>query len=160
MPSNQSQTRHSRALIESLDQEFHKLYSSWCSLIRACTTDNLYTPAGGKNLPSTGVSVLRSAAVVERTCGGITSNLWDDPFEWTLPEALATPQSVLEHLAEVEALRSTAFSTFADDGELLKQIAAPSGELQTLSSLLLQTLAHAARVLRASSDSRENNFSS
>jgi hypothetical protein len=131
-------------LIESLDREFHKLYSSWCSLIQACTNDTLYTPVGGKSVPPMGVSVLRSAAVVEQTCGGITSNLWDDPFEWTLPETLGTPQSVLEHLDEVEALRSKAFTTFTDDGELLKEVATPSGELQMLSSLLLQTLAHAS----------------
>jgi hypothetical protein len=30
--------------------------------------------------------ILRSARIVEQVSGGITANLWDDPFEWTLPE--------------------------------------------------------------------------
>ena len=29
-----------------------------------------------------------SAGTIEQTFGGITANLWDDPFEWTLPETL------------------------------------------------------------------------
>ena len=39
---------------------------------------------------SCGEYILRSAAAVEQTFGGITTRLWDDPFEWTLPEALST----------------------------------------------------------------------
>jgi hypothetical protein len=144
----QSQTQRSRALIESLDEEFGSLYSSWCSLIGACPNAALYSRAAGDSesrLPSVGVSVLRSAAIVEQTCGGITANLWDDPFEWTLPETLTTQESVLEYLAEVEALRKRAFSSLAEDAELLKQIAPPSGELVTLVSLLLQTLVCASQ---------------
>jgi hypothetical protein len=33
---------------------------------------------------SCGEQVLRSAAIVEQSFGGLTANLWDDPFEWTL----------------------------------------------------------------------------
>jgi hypothetical protein len=150
MPLEQSQSKHSRVLIESLDQEFGRLYSSWRSLIDCCGDANLYAPAtsesAGHLLPAIGVSILRSAAVVEQTCGGITSNLWDDPFEWTLPETLTTRQSILDYLAEVEALRKKAFSSIVDDAELIKEIAAPSGELVTLVRLLLQTLARASQL--------------
>jgi len=88
-------------------------------------------------------SILRGAAIVEQTFGGITANLWDDPFEWTLPETLDTRQRILEHLEEVEATRKRAFDGFVTDTELLKKVAVPSGELQTLLSLLLDTLMRA-----------------
>lgn len=132
-------------MIEILDQEYQKLYSSWCSLIDECGDRSPYTRDSRSNLPSVGLGVLRSAAIVEQTYGGITSNLWDDPFEWTLPETLTTPQRILEHLGEVEALRRKAFAGLEADAELQKQISAPSGELVTLASLLVQTLARASQ---------------
>ena len=92
---------------------------------------------------SCGEYVLRAAAVVEQTFGGITSNLWDDPFEWTLPETLTTPEKVAGYLAEVEATRRLGFEFFQSDNDLLKEIMAPSGKTQ-LFPLLLDTLARAA----------------
>jgi hypothetical protein len=142
MPTQQSQQDHSRALIESFDREFGELHSAWVSLIKSCREEDLYSRSGTASI---GVSVLRSAAVVEQTCGGITSNLWDDPFEWTLPETLTTGNRVVEYLAEVESLRHTAFSSLSVDAELLKQIAAPSGDFITIANLLLQTLARASQ---------------
>ncbi|MEJ7710776.1 MAG: hypothetical protein WKF84_13135 [Pyrinomonadaceae bacterium] len=69
---------------------------------------------------------MRSAATVEQTCGGISSNLWDDPFEWTLPESLPTSSSVLEYLSEVEATRARTFNLIREDSDLNKQIMTPS----------------------------------
>jgi hypothetical protein len=88
--------------------------------------------------------VLRSAAAIEQTFGGITSNLWDDPFEWTLPEYLSTPGKIKDHLAEVEAMRQRAFNSFADDACLVKYVALPSGETSPLIQLLSKTLLRAA----------------
>ncbi|MCV4777710.1 hypothetical protein OFM21_33535, partial [Escherichia coli] len=52
----------------------------------------------GTLLPlSTGEYLLRAAAAVEQTAGGITRRLWDDPFEWTLPEKLSTKELVAEY---------------------------------------------------------------
>ena len=93
---------------------------------------------------SCGEHILRSAAVVEQTFGGINANLWDDPFEWTLPETLKTPGSIMEYLEEVEATRQAGFDRFSDDGDLIKEIAVPSGETRLLGALLLETLARAA----------------
>jgi len=87
--------------------------------------------------------VLRSAGVVEQTFGGITSNLWDDPFEWTLPETLSTPARVIEYLGEVEETRQRAFASFRTDGDLLKQIATPSDNMRPIIGLLLDTLVRA-----------------
>jgi hypothetical protein len=88
--------------------------------------------------------ILRSAAVIEQTFGGLTANLWDDPFEWTLPETLSTPQLIVEYLSEVDSSRQRAFSSIGDDEELCKYVSVPSGEPKTLIELLLDTLVRAS----------------
>ncbi|HEY0766132.1 MAG TPA: hypothetical protein VGD61_27365 [Pyrinomonadaceae bacterium] len=92
---------------------------------------------------SVGENILRSAAIVEQACGGLTSNLWDDPFEWTLPETLSNPDLIVEYLSEVDLARQRAFSSIRDDSELSKFISDPNGE-RLLISLLLETLVKAA----------------
>src|SRR4029453_18276189 len=99
----------------------------WHSLIENCVADIICKQPQGVSLPSIGESILRSAAVVEQAFGGLTSNLWDDPFEWTLPETLTTRERILEYLCEVDATRKRAFSSFASHAELTRHIAAPSG---------------------------------
>jgi hypothetical protein len=137
-------------LIEDFNSEFAKLYSLWRSLICACPSELIYKQCHDVTdevaLPSVGEYVLRSAAAVEQTCGGITANLWDDGFEWTLPETLATQERILQYLEEVESTRRRAFKSFLGDSDLLKLISMPSGEVKTLASLLLQTLARACQL--------------
>jgi hypothetical protein len=74
------------------------------------------------------------------------ANLWDDPFEWTLPETLATRERILEYLSEVEATRKRGFDLLKSDADLMKKIMSPSGETQ-LMPLLLETLGRAAQYL-------------
>src|SRR5713226_6651921 len=98
-------------LIECLDRQFAQLHSSSRELIRGASPELLYRkpPSQSAFLYSFGEHILRSAATVEQTFGGITSNLWDDPFEWTLPETLSTPEKVSDYLNEVEATRKHGF---------------------------------------------------
>jgi hypothetical protein len=104
---------------------------------------------------SCGESILRSGAMVEKTFGGITTRLWDDPFEWTLPETLTSTKELLEYFGEVEATRRRGFEFFKDDGDLLKAIMTPAGEKQ-LATLLLDTLVRARHYqLRADETSKE-----
>ena len=91
---------------------------------------------------SCGEYVLRSGAAVEQTFGGITTRLWDDPFEWTLPEKLSTRGLVIEYLDEVDATRRNAFGFFKSDEDLLKQIPAPE-RIRPIVDLLLETLSRA-----------------
>jgi len=91
---------------------------------------------------SCGEYVLRSAAMVEKTFGGITSRLWDDPFEWTLPEKLTTKQTIAHYLDEVEETRSRGFGFFTSDADLGREIPAPE-KLRPLIDILLGTLARA-----------------
>jgi hypothetical protein len=154
-----AQTLGKREIVDTLDREFARLHFNSCLLIEGLPVEAMYlvpaqtekepsvsssSPAGTLSTPSVGESVLRSAAAIEQTFGGITANLWDDPFEWTLPEYLSTPARVKEHLNEVEATRVRAFSSFADDASLLKHVAVPSGETRPLIDLLSDTLTRAA----------------
>jgi hypothetical protein len=141
-----AQTAAGREIINTLDRQFARLHSESRSLIEQTPLNILYTPALPEAPPllrSIGESVLRSAAAVEQTFGGITANLWDDPFEWTLPEHLSTPAKVLAHLDEVERTRARAFSSFADDECLQKQIGSPALTSTTLYTLLIETLLRA-----------------
>ncbi|MBA2526024.1 MAG: hypothetical protein H0V18_09610 [Pyrinomonadaceae bacterium] len=138
------QARPERIVIEIFDTEFERLHAGSCKLIETTPVEILYGVShANSDSGSVGVFILRSAGVVEQTCGGITSNLWDDPFEWTLPETLSTTASVIEYLGDVEGTRKHAFACFAGDGDLLKKIATPSGEMRPLISLLIDTLVRA-----------------
>jgi hypothetical protein len=135
-----------RSAIQTFDQDFAVLHAQSCRLIKTTPRDLLYVPKltkldGGPR--SVGEHVLRSAGVVEQTFGGITANLWDDPFEWTLPESLPTPALVIAYLNEVEHTRKRAFSCFAGDHDLLKKIAVPAGDMRPLADLLKETLERA-----------------
>ena len=147
MDRTNAQTFGERVIVQSLDREFARLHLRSCAVIENTPGEILYsiaTSTGTGSLSSVGENVLRYAAAIEQTFGGITSNLWDHPFEWTLPEYLTTPAKVVEHLAEVEATRRRAFSSFADDACLLKHVATPSGDPRPLVELLLETLVRAA----------------
>jgi hypothetical protein len=130
-----------REIVDHLDREFATLLQSLKDLVRSTPLDRLY-----RNAPAVGigVNVLRSAAVIEQTCGGLTANLWDDPFEWTLPETLSNADLILEYLSEVDLARQGLFNSILDDSALSKYISAPSGESRLLVSLLLETLVTAS----------------
>jgi len=116
-----------REIVQHIDEEFASLIKGLKDLARSVPPEN----------------ILRSAAIVEQMCGGLTSNLWDDPFEWTLPETLSNVDRVIEYLSEVDLARQRSFSAI-DDGALTKYVALPSGEERLLISLLLETLVRAS----------------
>lgn len=91
--------------------------------------------------PSNSVAeyILKSAGAVEQTFGGITTRLWDDPFEWTLPEALSTGKLILEYLEEVEMTRRKGFALLQADEDLSREIPAPE-KLTSIFDILLETL--------------------
>ena len=130
-----------REIVNHLDSELASLISNLKGLVNFVPQDLLY-----RNPPpvSFGENILRSAAVIEQTCGGLTANLWDDPFEWTLPETLSTADRIVEYLSEVDVARQHAFASIVDDSALTKYIAVPSGEPRLLVSLLVETLVTAS----------------
>ena len=116
-----------REIVQQIDWAFSNLIESLKDLARSVPLDQ---------------NILRSAAFIEQTCGGLTANLWDDPFEWTLPETLSNADRILEYLSEVDLARQRAFNSIRDDSALTKYISAPTGE-QLLVNLLLETLVKA-----------------
>lgn len=131
------------SLAGDLRAEFERLHVLSVTLVMAVPPDRLYWGPGaadGRVSPSFGECLLRSAAAVEQTFGGITASLWDDPFEWTLPETLRTPSLVAGYLREVEATRQKGFALIRSDDDLRRRIAVPSGGTPTLFALLAGTL--------------------
>jgi hypothetical protein len=135
-------------LITWFDQEFTQLEFGWRELIELLDEHNLYSEKQQQLCPAA-EQILQSARIVEQVSGGITANLWDDPFEWTLPETLTTREKLISYFAEVSTARSHAFEFFADDADLRKTVMAPRGPTQLI-SLLLDALVRARhRCLRA-----------
>ncbi|MGZ5436242.1 MAG: hypothetical protein ACXWID_05800 [Pyrinomonadaceae bacterium] len=130
-----------RESIDRLDAQFADLHTRSLDLIARLSREQLYAKPDG-SADSFGEQILRSAAVVEQSFGGLTANLWDDPFEWTLPETLNAPAKVLEYLDEVEVTRRHAFDSFESDDDLSKEIMTPAGSTQLL-PFLLDTLRRA-----------------
>src|SRR3954471_15667391 len=133
-------------ITSALDEQFAQLHARAHALVRVIPDDKLYwqprQSAGAFPVYSCGEHLLRSARIVEQTFGGITANLWDDPFEWTLPETLTTPEAVLDYLGEVEATRRRGFDLIKTEDDLTKEIMTASGARQLL-YLLLDTLVRA-----------------
>jgi hypothetical protein len=135
-------------ITSSLDLQFRRLHASSEALLRAIPDGMLFiqpnVPGSGVIVPSVGEQLLRSAAIVEQTSGGITANLWDDPFEWTLPETLSSVELIEGYLSEVETTRKRAFALVRSDADLKKEVVDPSGTPKYLFNILLETLTRAS----------------
>jgi hypothetical protein len=135
-----------KTLIELFETQFAALHARSVKLAENVPAENLFLKPSelkGMNYGYTfGELILRSAGTVEQTFGGITAKLWDDPFEWTLPEELSTNRKIVEYMNEVEATRKKGFEFFTADGDLFKEIPAPE-TMKPIVELLLQTISRA-----------------
>lgn len=135
-----------RNLLEVYERRFEKLQLKSLELLEKIPDDKLFTKprelAQSFAMFSCGEYILRSAGAVEQTFGGITTRLWDDPFEWTLPEKLSTAKAIKEYIAEVEQTRKKGFTFFTSDEDLKKQMPAPE-KIKTIFEVLLETVARA-----------------
>lgn len=152
-----------RILLTTYESQFTAWYSRAVALLGQVPEAKLYwQPRQSNVLPvySCGEYLLRSAGAVEQLFGGLTAQLWDDPFEWTLPEALPTAAKIIEYLSETDATRQRGFALLTTDNALTKEVMTPWG-VRTVAALLLQTLARtayyegcAAATLRLLTDAR------
>ena len=117
-----------REIVQHINEAFAALIASLRDLARSVPPENL----------------VRSVAAIEQMCGGLTANLWDDPFEWTLPETLSSADRINEYFDEVDQARQRVFSLIDDDA-LSKFISTPTGT-RPLISLLLETLVKASEL--------------
>lgn len=133
-------------LLDTLDRQFSHIHLRSCDFAGQIPQDKLYWKP--RLLPrtftmfSSGEYLLRSAAAVEQSFGGITRRLWDDPFEWTLPEKLSTNEKLIEYLDEVEQTRRNGFSFFRSDLDLQKVMPAPE-TMRSIFEILVDTIARA-----------------
>lgn len=122
---------------------FEGIHSRSVTLVEQCPNEILfhrprqlgYFPA----LFSCGEFLIRSAANVEMTFGGITRRLWDDPFEWTLAESIGSREKVLEYFSDVRKATDQGFGFIGSDGNLLREIPAPVA-LRPIVDVLLESL--------------------
>jgi hypothetical protein len=129
-------------ILSALDDQFTLIDRRSRELLSLIDDDRLFEDprdAASSTSVSCGECMIRSAAMVERTFGGITTRLWDDPFEWTLSEKLGNKAAILEYLDEVEATRKKGFALFSADADLGRTIPAPEN-LTPLLDILLRTL--------------------
>ena len=130
-------------ILTSFNSRFVLIDARSRDLLSRLTNETLYTRPRETSLEmapfSCGEYILRSAAMVEKTFGGITTRLWDDPFEWTLPEKLSDKPSVLNYLDEVEATRQKGFGFFVSDDDLKREIPSPE-KRRPIIDILLETV--------------------
>ena len=134
------------AILSGFDRAFERLDSNSRELLGRIPDSLLFAKprqiANSMAIFSCGEYLLRSAAMVEKTFGGITTRLWDDPFEWTLPEKLADHQSIFRYFDEVEDTRRKGFSFFGSDDDLKREMPAPE-KLTPIIDVLLDTFGKA-----------------
>lgn len=130
-------------LIKIIDAQFESNHTRAIDLAGKVGDDLLFTkpgPLANSYLPiSCGENIVRSAAVVEQAFGGITTRLWDDPFEWTLPEELSSVKRITEYLEEVARFRKKRIEFLPSDEELKQLIPAPQ-TLRPILDILLEAL--------------------
>ena len=137
-------------LLDTFDFSFAAISARTRAILEVTSNEMLYKRP--RDLPHTfamftvGEYVLRSAAAVEQTFGGITTRLWDDPFEWTLTEKMHSVELVKEYLEEVDATRKNGIAFIATDESLVKEIPAPVKVLP-ISHVLMNTLSRSEHYL-------------
>lgn len=128
-----------REKIEGFERTFENLYQRALELLDAFPDDRLFAKAPPDHETSFAFELIRSAAEVEKTFGGITTRLWDDPFEWTLPEELSDKAAIKNYLEEVRSTRTNGLRFIKHDDELSLKIPAPE-KLISLSKILTETV--------------------
>ena len=139
-----SETAVRKISLGSLEHEFAALLSALTAFVREVPDELIYRDPNGVGGTTVGETVVKSAAVLEQTFGGLTSNLWDDPFEWTLPETLASRSLIIQYLDEVDVARQRAFAFLSDDKALAKIVSVPFDGQVSVLDLLERTLNRAA----------------
>jgi hypothetical protein len=132
-----------RDFIQLFEQRFIKLHEDLIKMANKTPSGKLFWQPLERDalfpINSVGEYLLRSAGRVEQTFGGLATKLWDDPFEWTLPEQLSTPELIINYLEEVESTRNRGFSLLKSDDDLRKIIPAPV-RMMSLFEILLETI--------------------
>lgn len=127
----------------AISEEFERLSTDLKECTDRCFAVNASDPSAEGLLPGPGLACLiRAAATIEQAFGGLNAQLWDDPYEWTLPEAMGSRERVLGYLAEVDSERRKGFERITGDHDLKKDLWTPWGTM-SITELLLRALSRA-----------------
>ena len=133
--------------VEAFSAEFERLHDNLIHVLNLIPEDRLYwkpfESSSFLRVYSCGELIVHIGSTIEYTFNGITSNFWDDPFEWTLRENLSSRSLVAEYLAEAARVRRAAFLGM-NDADLGKILHFPNGSPTTIGTLLLRSLTHAS----------------
>jgi uncharacterized damage-inducible protein DinB len=135
------------ATVEIFGSELERIHQNLLEILDLIPEDKLYLkPFESPNfirIYSCGELISHIGGIVEYAFNGITSNLWEEPFEWITREALPTRSHIAAYLEEVAQVRRMAFTAFSD-GDLPKKIYFPNARGTTLAEILTRTLSHAS----------------
>jgi uncharacterized damage-inducible protein DinB len=135
------------AAVEALNDQFELMHRNLIEVLELVPEERLYwKPFESKNfirVYSVGELISHIGGIIEYTFNGLMSNYWDDPFEWTLREALPTRSHLVAYLEEVARVRRLAFDRLQDE-DLAKVIHFPNYRRATIGEVLIDALAHAS----------------
>jgi hypothetical protein len=132
-----------RTKTEIIEKMFREHFIRMREVLEKAPEDRLYLRP--RELPhsfvmfSTGEYLLRSAAAIEQVFLGITRKLWDDPFEWTLPEALNSKVAIAKYFDETFEVMEEGFTFLKSDEDLDKAMPSPE-KLRTILEILVDAL--------------------
>ena len=133
--------------VDALSSEFERLHGNLIELLDLIPEDKLYwrpfeSPAFVR-IYSCGELIGHIGGIIEYAFNGITSNFWEEPFEWITREALPTASHIRKYLEDVARVRRLAFESLRD-ADLPKQIFYPNAAATTIGEILVESLAHAS----------------
>jgi uncharacterized damage-inducible protein DinB len=133
--------------IRTIESEFNLLHENLIEVLELIPADRLYwrpfESASFVRVYSCGELISHVGGLMEYSFNGITSNFWEEPFEWTTREALPNQAAIREYLEEVARVRRVAFDHLTDS-DLSKQLFYPNATATSVGEILITTLTHAA----------------
>src|SRR5262245_5442156 len=104
--------------VETLSREFELLHSNLVELMTLIPEDKLYWKPFESDrflrIYSCGELIGHIGGIIEYTFNGITSNFWEEPFEWITREALPTADHMRDYLDDVAKVRRLAFERIVE----------------------------------------------
>jgi uncharacterized damage-inducible protein DinB len=135
------------ATVDIIGDEMERIHQNLIEILGIIPEEKLYWKPFASDkfirIYSCGELISHIGGIVEYAFNGITSNLWEEPFEWITREVLPTRSHVGGYLEEVARVRRMAFTDFSDE-DLPKLIYYPNAVSTTLGEILVKTLSHAA----------------
>jgi uncharacterized damage-inducible protein DinB len=133
--------------VEVIGRELERIHQNLIDVLALIPEERLYwKPFESSNfirIYSCGELISHVGGIVEYAFNGITSNLWEEPFEWITREVLPTRAHIASYLEEVASLRRMGLERLTDE-DLSKRVYFPNATATTIGEILIKALAHAA----------------